>query len=739
MKAWLQQNHPEEFKQASMAKSFSQNLSRADDAPQQQMPKNQMQREPGVHPGLIGLAADIYGMMREAPAQALQSLRSLPSELYGVGKQALTDPLHPLGQVAGGIEQGLYESGNFIPAMANALRKRGIAGGDFLSKLFPSPSQVARDYGGTGQESVESMVAPTLNKMFPSPENVGRAWAGKPEVSRAQKGDALLRGAGAFLPMLETGGAAGVSKLKGRLGLMGAQGVGAEENPFSTALTGLGMEAIGPAYRGARHLGRELAETGRDLNEGRLAIKGASAQGRTKEEVMRQVSNLVQRLKNPLAMENLLATGGSPLGIPELQENLRQAGESRISLGRVIDKPTMARQYENVFRFYPFSGVEGHMEQTAGYVKNRANELMDRFGVENPDEVNVGDELSEGLVNTRNKIETQDGKNWNAIEERAENSGAEFGEDRFKRKANEWIDELNSNEKLLASMSQSFYDNLIKYAEDQPNQSYKKSNLLARYLSSESYKHHIAGNKLESKIMGELAKALEDDIQQGFKDSGDPELANMHEKAMDYRRKVYHPFFSPEVERFVKRGGDSDTLMDTFVKTGKGKDRANLLNMLMEGLPEEKKNLVPWAYYRQAMEDTASGQTLNPIKWATLHGKLGKNQKASLIRDPELLQQLDEFQRFVGRNKKPLESMMNLDTGQTWRDIIPHVAITGGISALTGHPASLASLASIPGVRYLSDKLTSPEMRQKVVKNIIEQKERQARREARRQQRRGEQ
>jgi hypothetical protein len=102
---------------------------------------------------------------------------------------------------------------------------------------------------------------------------------------------------------------------------------------------------------------------------------------------------------------------------------------------------------------------------------------------------------------------------------------------------------------------------------------------------------------------------------------------------------------------------------------------------------------------------------------------LGDNQKSTLVKDQSLRKSLQNYADLVGKNTESFNAMFNPKTGQRNQDFIGTGLLaylaklaSGNIGAL-GVPA-----AAIGGSRVLTKALTSPSIRESLVKSMIENK-----------------
>jgi hypothetical protein len=171
--------------------------------------------------------------------------------------------------------------------------------------------------------------------------------------------------------------------------------------------------------------------------------------------------------------------------------------------------------------------------------------------------------------------------------------------------------------------------------------------------------------------------------------------------------KKFSPFLDKQIYKFINGNSDPETLVSSFIKTGKSTDRANLINKLNQKFPKEDRNLLGYAYLQRAMDEN---NVLNPMKLKTLLSKnaLGNKQFEALFPDPEIRNSLRDYIKLVGMNTKGLKLMENPETGQMAMDILPLISKS---------PARLA--AKLVGAPFIGKKLRSEKTRTKLVNKMI--------------------
>lgn len=438
----------------------------------------------------------------------------------------------------------------------------------------------------------------------------------------------------------------------------------------------------------------------------------------------------IEKTYNALKPSKLFRGNLSP---QELQNNLRITKDTETGLGDVIGSPWLKRMNENVLTKIPFSGVTESMQRNAGNVINKGHELLEKLSGDGNIE-NLDQFLNDALKDSYKSHNLEKNAHYNDVNKLADEEKLTLDLPGFAKKARDHknaIQETNiikhdpEMQSLLKKLG--LYENPLKtettigkivdkHGNPLSNEtktiapSLKEANLLKSKLyglskshgsSPDPFDRHLAG------VFGDLHGALRKDIRDSIEKSGHEGLAKQYNIAEENYAKNYSPFLDKQIHKFINGNADPETLVSSFVKTGKSTDRANLINKLNQKLPEKDRNLLGYTYLQRAMDEN---NVLNPMKLKTLLSKnaLGNRQFEALFPDPVLRNELRDYVKLVDMNQKGLKVMWNPETGQMNMDVLP---------LLSKSPTNF--LAKIIGAPYLGKKLRSEKTRTKLVTKMI--------------------
>lgn len=642
-------------------------------------PKEHQQRNHVLKNIMSDIGSRTASSLEKLPASVLTGLMNLPGEAYQGAKFAVSHPARAAFDIAAAPGELAESIQNLPEKVSRYLESQGMKSASpvtqFLQKHVSLPQE------GFGIEKALGYDQPMQGEEFlKSVAQLGPI--GKAE-SLLTKGLGLT-GEGAAK-------AAGRAAVKGATfgGAAGLQG----QDPLTAALTAQLLES------GAKGVGK--------------AVKG---------------------------LKSTSARYPTRLTPDELRQALEATKGTQTSLGRVIENPDLMKLYENKLAVLPRSGVTEQMNANVEQIVNRGNDLLDRLKPEKL-EGSTGQAIQDALKKAYDKVTAEKNQNFNELNNLANKAGVRIGRSNINDVARKYLDTLRQSPELRRAANPELLEDIKYYADPKAGgnllSDLKTADLARSNLSEKGFKHYLDNNKHTSNVYYSLKDALNNDIEKAFNlhkmlggEKGQ-ELSAAREKAFNHYKNEFAPFEEPEILKFTKRGGDHDLILNNFLKRSKFNDRPNLLNKLMSKLPDQSKDIVPYAYYSRAIKNGR----LDPIALKRLDESLGPNQRKVLLRDNKIANDLTNYNTLVGKNTDAINAMFNPQTGKRVGDlttgIIPALinasaAIGGG--HIAGVPGALAGALLAPEIagraaRPIARHLTNEATREKIIQRIIKEKE----------------
>ncbi len=450
------------------------------------------------------------------------------------------------------------------------------------------------------------------------------------------------------------------------------------------------------------------------------------------------VSPAIEKIINLLRPSQIFRGQLTP---EQLMHNLSATKGTETSLGRVIESPTLNKTAENILPHIIGSGAEDAMQRTAGKVSERGEGILsDLLGENSPE--GVPEQLADVLSKQYKANEKAKIGYYKKANDLAKEADIKLELPNFAKTARKYMGAINQTNilKFEPDSAKIFnklknYTNPVKSSKpfldktglETTKKSFptlKEANILKgalnRYANTFA-KSTDASQRGMAKVFGKLASNLKTDIKETINKSGHEGLQSAYKEAETNYANNFSPFLDKDIYKFISGQNDPATLVQKFIKTSPTVDLGNHLAKLSDKLPENEKKLLGYAYLSRALDNEGN---LKVAKLSTAINKLGKKQFETLFPQAELRKQLKSFVSLEGMNKEATNLMFNPKTGARNTDLIAkalqaaagfHVAGLAGATAAVGGGA----LAS----RGLTKALTSEKVREKMIKAMIENKQ----------------
>jgi len=452
-------------------------------------------------------------------------------------------------------------------------------------------------------------------------------------------------------------------------------------------------------------------------------VAGAIAGG-----VLGSLPGVAGKVINTLKPSNLFRGSQTP---EQLQNALNVTKGTETPLGDVLQSPFLKGTYENVIAKIPFSGATESMMKTGKEIVNKGQSLMGQLlGKHSP--ANVEGELHDTLVAANKFHRNLKTKLYDEPDKIANQINLKLSLPSFSRQAKQYADAIEGTNILKTEPEfKSLMNKLKGYEtptktvegkiiskEGKPLLSEKKyptlkeANTLVSHLNDIAERYASSPNTADrnaSAVFKRLATSLKNDVKSAVQQSGHKELQTSFDKAEKNYAENYSPFLEKEIYKFANGKGDPDMIVQAFIKTGKATDRANLLGKFVSKLPEDKRQLLGYAYLKRAINQNGE---VDPLAFKNLIStkNLGKRQ-FDLLFPGKLGQQIKNYADLVEKNPEAFQLMKNPKTGARLSDFLA----LGGLAT-----APMTTIGSVLSSRALNKLITSPTVREKLVNKMLE-------------------
>ena len=409
--------------------------------------------------------------------------------------------------------------------------------------------------------------------------------------------------------------------------------------------------------------------------------------------------------------------------------NVTQGTET--PLGDVLQSPFLKHTYENVIAKVPFSGANEAMQRTGRQIIDKGQGIMaNLLGKHSP--ADVEGQLHDTLVAANKFHRNLKTQLYNEPDKISQNIGLKLELPQFSNLAKNYSGAIQETNILKTEPEvKSLLNRLQRYEEPTKEitgkildvegkpivssikyPTLKEANILSSHLDDIAERYAQSGNTADrnlSPVFRRLSQALKKDVKNGVNNSGNKKLIDSFNKAEANYAKNYSPYLEKEIYKVASnKNFDPDLIVQSFIKTGKTTDRANLLEKFVSKLPESKRKLLGYAFLKRAYNNKGE---LDPLAFKQLISSksLGPRQ-FDLLFPGKLGKELKNYSELIEKNPEAFQVMRNPKTGARLGDL-------AAIAGLVTNPF-LAGGAML-GARGINKLLTSPTIREKLIAKMI--------------------
>lgn len=584
--------------------------------------------------GWPGVGQDILQGAKDAPAAAiegLKSLGSLPSEVGGIFNQAATDP-YRLMKIAA---KGMGKTGEAIDRLPLNIQKYLQSKG-----IIPEGNVFARD-----RDKIN--------------------WDEFFMIDDSKPGDALAQGAVGFSPFGQAAAITKAGKAGRAVRQAGAAGVyeGINEgNPITGSLSSLGMDVpfntVGKLAQPWK--GRTTAKT---LEDNMRAMQDTAAPLGSIIE-----SPSLSKTQTNL-LDNALFSGAEERG-KLLTEQVNQRGLSLVGgeLGRgsqnalnlefkkALDQAFNTQKkrkntlYKPVDELAKSEGFFPELTESKKFAKGVADEINDSPLLKNTPELR---NTLQKMLNIASPDEVR--VSQSKILDAQGNP-------------------ITSRQVIKPDIQE--VKNVSGLLFDEANKLEKSTNAVDRNRAATFKK---------------LSNLLRKDIKTDLMARGSDDLKKAYAMADKNYKENFAPFLDKEIYKYRSPEYNADAIAREIIVPGT-EDKFTKIKKIQNLMPEYAKNKLGLAYLSGAFDNQGN---LNPKELSTRIKRLGKNQMKELFPDPVTRQTLNDFKKLREGSEEALSAMVNPKTGAR---LGPAIKVAQAIGAVGAEPITAATTLFGPAV-----------------------------------------
>lgn len=407
-------------------------------------------------------------------------------------------------------------------------------------------------------------------------------------------------------------------------------------------------------------------------------------------------------------LRKLISEKGGVATPEEVTRTMQAAGETKVPLGNAIDSVPLKGLQSTVLPYVPFSGMAEAQQMAGKSLSNRLDDVLKNLKPSDTETTSTASKIKSGLIDTYKQNRKDNKALYTNFAKSADDAGIRANTDNYKNVAQNRLNQISENETEnpeLANLTSEkdlkpFLQDILKT----DTKSFKGSALATAKLNEAISGAKDKGDAYQIGMFNELKRALDQDIETSATNSGHPEIQQKFIDAKQHYANNVAPFEEDELYPYISGKKGSDTLLQTFVKTGQW-DRPELLNKIVSKVSDPERKAIAHEYLTKSLRDVGGNTKVDADKVLTAYSRLGDRSKDTLFNADEK-QKLDDIlhTRSLFGKDTHISDLISNPTGQ--KAAIQHIlaGLTGagataiGALGLGHHPeAAGTALATLIG------------------------------------------
>jgi hypothetical protein len=188
------------------------------------------------------------------------------------------------------------------------------------------------------------------------------------------------------------------------------------------------------------------------------------------------------------------------------------------------------------------------------------------------------------------------------------------------------------------------------------------ANFTRSLLGDLAYTASVKGLRQSASIYNDLYKAITKDIDNAIERTNNKQLSKTYKFAQSFYKNNIVPLMDSKIWGAIKGKIDPDVIIKTFFPSG-NKGRINLLSTLLKHAPGSEKIILTEVLSDALQKKGNSFEQVNPGYFHSLLGSIGEDRLSMLVKNPNDIQDINDFLDNMENASQVLDIMYNPKTG----------------------------------------------------------------------------
>lgn len=291
----------------------------------------------------------------------------------------------------------------------------------------------------------------------------------------------------------------------------------------------------------------------------------------------------------------------------EAAQYMQAAGDTPVDFGSLINHPGLAKKYNNVLKFSPFSDVADKQQALVGENENRASNILDNL-LGNTNEADIHPTLVNSIKDNLEANKANASALYNNVFDQAEKRGIKATD--FTNTANaiqsildKENDPNNLSEKIPQNILSKLQKNLAKYKDssnyDNEPDSIEDVHNFASDLGEQEFDAKMSDKNHLSSLYSKLKNAVDQDLSKNLENSGASDLLDQYNAAKENYAQNVAPYRTVQLRKQILGKADNKKIVNLL--------KQSQYSRVLNDLSPEDKNLMAYDLMKGAKVDRPEG------------------------------------------------------------------------------------------------------------------------------------